>query len=335
MGFKLGEEIGTSKPIELTMERRFQNTVVYGSSGSGKTRAMLLTMALEQMEDTSSGATFICTRGDTSWLLDRLAHKMNREVIFLHPDSDKGTHDFLETEYRTGFEMQKNLIDYAQAMREKKIVIIDFDLAKNKKTGRRSLIKLLYHLQRSVVSNTEEHPHFVYIDDAEFALPYIHDLVSYGKDNAVGTTLLMSSYSLIEAQSRILAYFLNAHTNTTIVMNRLTYEDFAYFNRRFYGNMDNKQFRQRTKDEVIVETIRDGKLDVLSVKLKSPTERFISGIEEEVQIEKNKREKRKRARSKGVVHEIEQTHSDVETDFDEPPRTTKIFLDEDEFLANL
>lgn len=335
MPFNLGKEKGSSNPVELTTERRLQNTVVYGSTGSGKSRSLLLSMAMQQMEDTSSGATFICTRGDMSWLLDRLANKMDREVIFLHPDSDKGTHDFLETEYRTGFEMQKNLIDYVHALEEKKIVIVDFDLATHRQKGERALIKLLYHLQRSIVTNTEDHPHFVYIDDAELTLPYIKDLLLYGKDNAVGTTLLLSSYSLLEAKSRALSYFINAYTNSTIVMNRLTHEDLTYFNRRFYGNLDHNPFKRRGEDEIVVETVRNGRVEVIGVNMVIPNSRLITELEEEVYITKVKRHKRKRPRQRGVISDVQQTNNDVEYNFNSPEKTAKVFLDEEAFLANL
>lgn len=335
MSFILGVEKNTQNNITLTTERRFQNTAVYGATGSGKTRHMLLSMALQQFEDMDSGATFICGRDGSSWLLGRLAERMNREVIFLHPSSDRGTYDFLETEYRTGFEMQKNLIDYEAAIEEKKIIIIDFDLASNRSKGKKGLIKLLYHLQRSIIRNTEEHPHFIYIDDAEPTLPYIEELIAYGKDNSVGTTLFLDSYNLIEAKSRELAYFLNAYISTTITMNRLSYEDFMYFERRFFGNIDHNSFMRRSKEEVVVETIVNDIVEVLKVNIRIPSQRFVTELEEEVLTEKTKRRARKKPRSRGLLSEEIQPTENVEKDFNPPTRTNKVFLDEEEFFQKL
>lgn len=335
MTLNLGKEKGTDADYILPTERRLQNVAVYGSSGSGKTRSLMLSMAVEQFQDASSGATFICGRGEESWLLDRLATKMNREVIFLHPGADKGTKDFLETEYLTGLEMQKNLIDYQCAIEEKKIVIVDFDLATYRTRGKKALIKLMYHLQRSIIRNSEESPHFIYIDDAEMVLPHIEELLLYGKNNSIGTTLFLSSYSLIEARSRELAYFLNAATNTTVVMNLLAYEDFLYFDRRFYGELHSKPFRRRNKEEVVVESIRNGIVDVTGVTISIPSQRFMADIEEEVSREKLKREVRKRPRSRGILHETTQTSNDVDSGFDVPTSKSRVFLDEEDFFATL
>lgn len=335
MSLKLGKDKKSSSEVLLPTERRLQNTIVYGSVGSGKTRSMLMSMALEQLEDTNSGATFICGRGEESWLLDRLAHKMGRDVIFLHPVSDKGTSDYLETEYRTGYEMQKNLIDYVDAIKTNKIVIVDFDLAKSRKKGKQGLIKLLYHLQRAIVQNTEDHPHYVYIDDAEFSLPYIEELITYGKNHTVGTTLFLSSYKLVEARSREMSNFLDANCVTTIVMNRLTYEDMQYFDRRFYGNIENIKFVRREKNEVVVETIHDDILQVSTVEISIPSSRLITELEDEVTREKEKRKVRRRARPRGVISEIKETENNVEHGFVLPKKERRVFLDEDDFFKNL
>lgn len=335
MSLELGTKKGTTDVYEIPTERRLQNTVIYGAIGSGKTRSMLLSMAVKQFEDTSSGATFICGRGEESWLLDRLAHKMNREVIFLHPAVDKGTKDYLETEYRTGLEIQKHLIDYAQAIEEKKIIIVDFDFANYRRYAQNGLTKLLYHIQRSITHNTEDSPHFIYIDDAENSLPYIRELISYGKNNAVGTTLLLSSYSLIEAQSRELAYFLNAKCSTTILMNHLSYEDFNYFERRL-NKMDKlTDFRKRAGDDVVVEAIRNGVVSVDNVIITSPPQRLITEVEDEVDVEQDKLAIRRRPRVRNILHEVTQTSYNVETGFEKPIGESRVFLDEDDFLNNL
>lgn len=335
MSLKLGTEKNTGDDILLPTDRRFQNTVVYGAIGSGKTRSMLLSMALEQLGDTSSGATFICGRGDESWLLDRMANKLGREVLFLNPVSDRGTSDYLETEYSSGYEMQKNLIDYVDAIRNNKIVIIDFDLAHTRKKGKKGLIKLLYHLQRAMVHNSEEHPHYVYIDDAEFSLPYISELITYGKNHAVGTTLFLSSFKLVESRSREISQFLDTNCATTIVLNRLNHEDMTYFNRRFYGEIDSKPFTRRNPNEVVVETVINNMLEVKTVEIPIPTSRLITEMEDEVIIEKEKRRARKRPRTRGLLSDVIEVDNDVITDFDEPQIKKRVFLDEEDFFKNL
>lgn len=335
MSLKLGTDKITDKDFKISADKRYQNSTVYGSIGSGKTRSMLLSMAVEQFSDINSGATFITSQGDESWLLDRMANKMGREVIFLHPDSDKGTDDFLETEYHTSYEMQKNLIDYIDAIQKKKIVIVDFDLSRNRKNGKNALIKLMYQLQRSLVYNNEEHPHHVYIDDAEFILPYIEELLKYGKDKSVGTTLFLSSYTLIEAKSRELAYFLDANTATTIVMSKLAYADYVYFDKRFYGDMNNKKFKSRKKDEVVVETIIDDVIEIRDVIIKVPSASLMTELEDEVKREKKSRIERRRPRKRGVLQEKVQSDMNVKDGFEEAISPKRIFLDEDDFFSSL
>ena len=332
MSIVLGTTYGTSKVYELSTDRRLQNTVVYGTAGSGKTRNMLLSMAIKQIEDSNSGATFICGRGGESWLIDRLANKLNREVIFLHPGVDKGTRDFIESDMVSGKEMQENLIDYAQAIEDKKIVIIDFDVANYRTDAKEALKKLLYHFQRSIVGNSEDNSHYVYIDDAENKLPYIQELLAYGSTYAIGTTLFLSSYSLVEARSRELAYFLNAHCRTTILMNQLTYEDYSYFERRLYGKRGSHNFMQRPEEEVVVEGLHNGVIDVRNIVLLKPSLRWINEIEDEVHIEQDRRNKRRRPRTRAIVHEVVQTSEPVDTGFDRPSGESRVFLDESVFF---
>lgn len=335
MSLKLGSDILKKEDFILSTERRMQNTTIYGAIGSGKTRSMLLSMAVEQLSDMSSGATFICGRGNESWLLDRMANKMEREVIFLHPDSDKGTADYIELGYRTGAETQKFLIDYISAIQLKKIVIVDFDISKNRNTGRIALIKLLYQLQRSIIHNEEDTPHFVYIDDAEFALPYIEELLKYGKEHSIGTTLFLSSYKLIESKSRELAYFLDANIATTVVMNRLIHSDMVYFDNRFYGDMNNSHFKRRSRDEVVVETIIDDYMQVRNLNIKIPSVSLITELEDEVRKEKEERSVRRRPRRRGVLQEIKQEDVNVQEGFSKPITSKRVFLDEDDFFKSL
>lgn len=335
MSLQLGTDKHTQVEFEIPTDQRFQNTTVYGSIGSGKTRALLLAMAVQQFEDTNSGATFICGRGGASWLLDRMANKMGRDVIFLHPESDKGTADFLEMEYRTGFEMQKFLIDYIDAIQTKKIVIVDFQLSTHRKKGKQALIKFLYQIQRSIIHNSEEHPHYVYIDDAEFTLPYIEELLKYGKDHSVGTTLLLSSYRLIESKSKELALFLDANCASTIIMNRLVPADATYFNNRFYGDLKSKRTRGRPKDEVIIETVINDAVEVKNILIKIPSPTLIIELEDEVKREKKQRAIRRRPRKRGSLQRIEQTERNVEHGFPRPTETKRVFLDEDDFFKSL
>lgn len=335
MALKLGTDILNKDEFLLPTEQRMQNTVVYGAIGSGKTRSMLLSMAVEQLGDTSSGATFICGRGNESWLLDRMANKMNRDVIFLHPLSDKGTADYIELEYTTGAETQKFLIDYIDAIKKKKIVIVDFHLSKTRKKGRIALVKLLYQLQRSITHNSDNSPHYVYIDDAEFTLPYIEELLKYGKESAVGTTLFLSSYKLVDSKSKELAYFLDANAATVITMNRLIHSDMVYFDNRFYGDMKNSRFRRRAKDEVVIETIIDDCVEVRNVLIKIPSMSLITELEDEVKKEKEERSVRRRPRKRGILQSIKQEDVSVESGFSRPAPTKRIFLDEDDFFNNL
>lgn len=330
MSFLIGKE--GNKDIILPLDKRLQNTVVYGASGSGKSRYLYMHFAKEQLEDRTSGATFICGKGNQSWLLERLARKHNRDVVFLHPDSDKGTNEYLKTDFKTGLETQKHLIDYVDAMKNNKIVIVDFDLARTRKKGKDAMVKFLYHLQRAMVENSDEHPHFVYIDDAEPHLRYLQDLITYGINYSVGTFLFLSSYSLLEVKSRELAYFLNTYCMNTITMNRLSPEDFSYFSRRFYGEVIVKDFKRRERNELVAELIIDGKLEVITIQTKYMNKKLLSELEEEANTTKRKRGKRKHPRKRGVV-EKKQTEEDIKHGFSNPPRMGKVFVSEEEYLG--
>lgn len=335
---KLGKD--GRKNFSLPYDVRLQNAVVYGAKGSGKSRFLLPYLANEQAEDAESGATFICNKGNTSWLLVKLFEKYNREVVYLNPRVDAGAKDLIDLNYQTGSELDKQVINFTDAIQNKKIVIIDLELPRTRNDGRKSLINLLYHLQRAMVENTADTPHFVYFDDADDFLPYIHDLLFYGTEFQFGTTLFLQSFNLLEIRSRELTSFLNANCATTIMMSLLSYEDGAYFERRFNGRIANVEgVRGRNMEQLLVESNLNGKGTVTQVAIKFFTERTLLEFEEEVERQQVKakqaqapKKMTRSSRRPSAAFESMDAKETVVTGFREVKKINKVFLNESDYF---
>lgn len=334
--------LGKEREQEYTMpyDIRLQNMVVYGAKGSGKSRYLLPYFAKEQLEDRDSGATFICGKGDVSWLIYQLAKKYSRKVHFLTPSLDEGTNDLINLGLETGHEMEKNVLNYHEAVKEKDIVIIDLELSKTRHLGEKALTRLLYHLQRAMVENTAASPHFVYFDDSERYIPYIHDLLYYGKEYCFGTTLFLQSYSLLDSKSKELTSFLNANCASTLAMGLLAYDDINYFHRRFRGDMKDDKFRHRNLTDIVLETVVKGKREVVNLTMKFIPARTMTEFEEEANILKTKKKGGEMALySEGnITHfptpaENTGTIETVHSGFRPPARMRKVFLSEQDYFS--
>lgn len=335
--------LGKEREREYTMpyDIRLQNMVVYGAKGSGKSRYLLPYFAKEQLEDRDAGATFICGKGDVSWLIYQLSKKYSRKVHFLTPSLDEGTDDLINLGIETGHEMEKNVLNYTKAIQAKDIVIIDLELSKTRHLGEKALIRLLYHLQRAMVENTAESPHFVYFDDAESYIPYIHDLLYYGKEYHFGTTLFLQSFSLLDSKSKELTQFLNANCSSTMAMGLLSYDDIGYFYRRFRGEMKDDSFRNRKATDVVLETIVNGKREVANLTMKFIPPRTMTEFEEEANLLKSKKEKTGNIAtySEGNITHFPKifdntgTTETVQSGFRPPARMRKVFLSEQDYFS--
>ncbi|MFJ8528290.1 hypothetical protein [Bacillus sp. NPDC094106] len=233
---------------------RLGNTLVVGSKNTGKTTKLLPIMAQNDINNKECGATFIVGRKDISCMLYGMAKKAKRKVVFLKPSIDENAHKLL---YFKSYEhnRMKEIIDYEEAISKKMIVIIDMEYAQNGNDGIRATAMLLSQLQLSMQVNEDSKvsPHFIYIDDAQYYLPYIELLLTCGDDYGIGTTLFIQSKSQMIDETSDYTNILQPNINNFIFMNSLVYEDCIYYQKQqVYFTL--KEFVGRKYNQIICET---------------------------------------------------------------------------------
>lgn len=276
--------------LEIPYDVRMQNIAFYGSKGSGKSNHLLPMLANEQLDRRNEGALFIIEKSDISWMLYALAKKYHREVLFLSPSCNAGMKELIDLGVSDVSDVDK-LVDFVDVLQQKRIVIIDAEPYRYQKRSVDLVATLLMNLQTNMHHNSHETPFFVYVEDGDLYLPYMKDLITYGGQFGIGSTIFFQGRALMNAQSPVLSYFVEANIRTTVLMNALIYDDFKYFKERFYGEAeDDAIMMQRKQNQLLVESV-----DVLGNRKISFTDvRFVAPqiIREVVEEAANLREKR-------------------------------------------
>lgn len=234
---------------------RMQNIAFYGSKGSGKSHHVLPMLANEQLDRRNEGALFIIEDSNISWMLFALAKKYHREVLFLSPTCHTGMKELIDFGVSNVSDVD-NMIDFKEVLQQKKIVIIDAEPYRYQKKSVDLVATLLMNLQTNMHHNSHETPFFVYVEDGDLYLPYMKDLITYGEQFGIGSTIFFQGRALMNAQSPVLSYFVEANIRTTVLMNALIYDDFKYFKERFYGEAeDDAVMLQRKQNQLLVESV--------------------------------------------------------------------------------
>ena len=119
------------------------------------------------------GATVIVSKNETAYNLYALAKQYKRDIIMLKPSiSNEISNKFLwKSDYNYDY-INENIINYKEAIKKRKIVIIDMEILKHKNDGLKAVAMLLLQLQLDMQETdvTQNKPHFLYIDDLSLLL---------------------------------------------------------------------------------------------------------------------------------------------------------------------
>lgn len=268
--------------FEIPYDVRMQNIAFFGSKGSGKGNHILPLIANNQFDQHQEGALIIVEDHLMSWMLYALAKKYHRKVTFLSPSCNNQMKDLIDIGVSTVGDIEQ-LIDFEEVMREKQIVIVDAEPYRYKKRSVDLVASLLMQLQSSMHTNSHETPFFTYVQDGDLYLPYLKDLLTYGNQFGMGSVLFFKGRALLQAESPVLSYFVEANIRTTVLTNALLHEDFKYFKDRFYGDAeDDVVILQRKPNQLLVETIDEkGSRKVVFADVRFLQSQIIREIEEE------------------------------------------------------
>ena len=239
---------------------RYYNSIVIGNKATGKTSCVLPYFVRQDLENKDYGITVIATKQEIAYTLYALAKDIRKEkdIIFLKPSiNNEISNKFLWcTEYNYDY-INEFIINYKEAIKKKKIVIIDMEILKHKSEGLRAVAMLLLQLQLDLQETdiTQRTPHFLYVDDAQYYLPFMEHLLNYSDCYNLGITLFVQSRNQFIKNNKDYTSIIDNNVRTTFLLNSLVKEDIDYYRERFYDIKSVSSFYNRNFNSFIYETL--------------------------------------------------------------------------------
>lgn len=292
---------------------RYLNTIVVGTKNTGKTYEVLPIMAKQDMENKECGATFVVTKKEMAYFLYSMAKHCGRSVELIKPSANIKAENLLwQDKYNYDY-VNDNVINYKEAIKKKKIIIIDMEYGKYKSHSLRATAMLLTQLQLDMqdIFDTLKRPHFVYIDDAQYYIPFVETILTMGEDYNVGVTLYIQSRNQLKHSVKDYTSMIDNNIRNIILMNGLSVFDVEYYQKQFYDKNINAMVN-RKHVEVLYETVNkenvrkngSGTLCVLD-------EEYREMLQGKALALKKKFSKKKKKTEKKISKENEQLNNNV------------------------
>ena len=221
------------KEIYIPHISRFLNTLVLGNKGTGKSSLILKEFAYQTISDRNIGGTFIVSSKDLSYELYILAKHYKRRVVFINPSISNDAEILLK---------QKNLsindisskYNFEKYIFNNYIIIIDSENVANGSEGIKFTSLLLENLKNAMYKSdiTCSRPHFLYVDDAFNYIDYLQDIIYYGNEYNLATTLFFQNRNQFKSENKDYTSFIDSNIGNIILTNNLNIDD-----AKFYGEI--------------------------------------------------------------------------------------------------
>lgn len=245
-----------SREFYIPETSRYLNTLIVGTKNTGKTYDVLPIMAKQDIENKECGATFIVNKKEMAFFLYSIAKEYGRTIELIKPSTDIKSENLLwEEKYNYDY-INDNIINYKDAIKKKKIVIIDMEYSKYKNNAIRATAMLLTQLQLDMqdIFDTLKKPHFVYIDDSQYYIPFIETILTIGNDFNVGVSLYLQSRDQLRYPLKDYTSIIDNNIRNIILMNNLSVVDIEYYQKQFYDKNINSMMNRKYL-EVLYETV--------------------------------------------------------------------------------
>ena len=335
------------KELFVPESSRYYNTLVLGLKGTGKTQEILPMMVKQDIENKKVGATIVVTKKDMAYTLYTLAKEKKRKVRLLKPSINNEISNKLlwQTAYNYDY-INEFIINYKEAIKKKEIVIIDMEILKYKSEGLRAVAMLLLQLQLDIQETdiTNKTPHFLYLDDAQYYLPFIEHLLAFSDNYNLGVTLLMQSRSQMIKNGVDYTSSIQSNIRTTLLLNALSLEDVKYYSERFYEHNGLNNFYNRRSNSIFYETLdknnqrKSGIADFKLLDKEGRKELEDKSKKMRAKLLKEKRKEREKQLQRMIEESRNQSQDEYDTDSyssyddisDEPKPFDISLLDEDD-----
>lgn len=290
--------IGTSENkkdvnIFIPENSRYQNTLIIGAKATGKTECLLPKLIEQDLKNKKVGVTVITTKKDMAYTIYSLAKfYKRRDIIILKPSIDNTIDNKLlwNNEYNYDF-INEKVIDYKEAIKKKKVVIIDMEILKYKTEGLRTVAMLLLQLQLDLQETdiTQRTPHFLYIDDAQYYIPCIEHLAYYGSDYNLGITLFLQSRNQMIIDNVDYSPIIDNNFRNIFLLNSLNPVDIDFYSKKMNDQKNTLDFIGRKFNSILYEIIDNSNFKRTGVVSYNPIEKEI--WDEILKMSKNNRSK--------------------------------------------
>ena len=254
--------LGTSEnkketSIFIPENSRYLNTLIIGNKGTGKTECLLPKMVEQDLRNKKMGLTIITTKKEMAYSIYTLAkfYKYKESyIVFLKPSVNNTVSNKLlwTSTYSYDF-INEYVIDYKEAIKKKKIVIIDMEILKYKSEGLRAVAMLLLQLELDMQETdiTQKTPHMVYIDDGHLYLPFLKDIVNNSDNYNLAVTLFIQSRNQLIVNDKDYSKMVDNDFRNILLLNSLTSKDIEYYQNRF----NNYDFYSRKFTSILYEIV--------------------------------------------------------------------------------
>lgn len=243
-----------SSVITIPENSRKGNTLILGSKLSGKSTYILPYLAKQDIQRKNAGCTFIVSKKDLAYTLYAISKmESKKKVHLIKPSCDITLANKLLWDTNDyDYEEIKEVIDFKEVIKKKEIVIIDMENSRYHQGAVRAVAKLLIQLQTDMqdVASTIKRDHFVYIDDAQFYLPFIDTLLNHGDDYNMSTTLFMQGRNQFKIYGEDYTSLMDNNVRNYILMNGINFDDAQYFAPMF--GVSHTDFLQRKTGSISI-----------------------------------------------------------------------------------
>ena len=229
------DEVFKSRDVIICNEAREGTTLFLGMAGSGKSQYILPVIFKQDVARKDYGMTVIVNQKDTAYTLYAMAKEAKRKVILLKPSTNYAVFNPLLNQSEWNYDyINRNIINYKQAIKDKAIVIIDMEYDFYRNDAVRATTLLLLQLQTDMCMTKETHKnrHLVYIDDCQHYLPFIGMMIECGNSYNVSCSLFFQGRNQFIANGKDYTGFIDNNVKNTFLMNNINYEDAKYYSEK-------------------------------------------------------------------------------------------------------
>ena len=218
------------KEIFIPYESRFLNTLVIGNKGTGKSSLILKDLAYQTIIDRNVGGTFVVSSKDLSYELYTFAKNCKRRIVFINPSVSNEVDLLLNGDEFEKDDLSK-IYTFEKFIYNNYIVIIDIENAITKNKGIQ-FVKLLLELLEDSMSKSDitcSRPHYLYVDDAFYYLDSLENILYYGNEYNLATTLFFQNRNQFKTRYKDFTSFIDSNVGNTIITNNLNHDDAKYY----------------------------------------------------------------------------------------------------------